>query len=133
MRRPERVRTLTFPAVLKVKSRPQTYVTVGEIEWGGLSRPLKRFRVHPAFRASTFLYHFVHNPMSGGGHLAEHTAGHLGRQAMRGAYLVVERLVQALVIGGLPMGKGILACLIECIPIGQLCLSQRSKLLRSRS
>ena len=64
-------------------------------------------------------------------HLAEDTAGHLGGQAMRGTHLVVERLVQALALGGLPMGKGILACLVECVPVGQLRLPQGSTLLRS--
>ena len=51
---------------------------------------------------------------------------------MRGAHLVVERLVQALALGGLPMGKSILACLVERIPVGQLNLPEGSKLLRSR-
>jgi len=51
---------------------------------------------------------------------------------MRSAHLVVERLVQALALGGLAMGKGILACLVERIPVGQLKLPEGSKLLRTR-
>ena len=51
---------------------------------------------------------------------------------MRGTHLVVERLVQALALGGLPMGKGILAGLVECVPVGQLRLPEGSTLLRSR-
>ena len=50
---------------------------------------------------------------------------------MCGARLVVEIMVQALAVGGLAMGKGMLAGLIECVTVGQLRLSKGSKLLRS--
>ena len=43
---------------------------------------------------------------------------------MRGTHLVVEGVVQALALGGLPMGKGILAGLVERVPVGQLGLPQ---------
>ena len=66
----------------------------------------------------------------GGAHLAEDTAGHLGRQAVPGPHLVVEIVVQAPSVGGLAMGKGVLAGLIQRITIRQLGQSQLTKLLR---
>src|SRR5262249_11515460 len=45
--------------------------------------------------------------------------------------LVVERLVHALAMGGLAMGKGILAGLVERVPVGQLHLPEGGTLLRS--
>ena len=89
-----------------------------------LFRPARfaRFHIFVPFRPQGFV---------GGPHLAEDAARHLGGQAIRGTSLLVELVVQALALGGLPMGKGILAGLVECIPIGQLRLPQGSKLLRS--
>ena len=68
----------------------------------------------------------------GGSHLSEDTARHLRRQAMPGASLFVEIVMQALAVGGLPMRKGMLAGLIERVTIGQLREPQLSHLFRRR-
>ena len=51
---------------------------------------------------------------------------------MRGTDPVIECVMHPLTVGGLAMGKGILAGLIQCVPIGQLGLPEGSQLLRGR-
>ena len=50
---------------------------------------------------------------------------------MRGTHLFVEVVVQASAVGRLAMGKGVLAGVVECIPVGKLGLPQLTKLLGS--
>ena len=65
----------------------------------------------------------------GGAHLPKHTARHLGGQAMRGAGLLVELVVQALAVGGFATRKGVQTRLIQRVTIGQLRAPQRGTLL----
>jgi hypothetical protein len=68
----------------------------------------------------------------GGTHLARHITGHLGRQTIEQAYLVVAVPLQGPSTADLAVLKGIARDMVQGIPICQLRLPQCLELLRSR-
>ena len=95
-----------------------------------LVQPLETFPGPAGFARFHVLVPFGPESLVRRADLAEDTARQLGRQTMPGASLQVEVAMQALAVGGLAMRKGVLACVIQCVTIGQLRLSQCSTLLR---
>ncbi len=68
----------------------------------------------------------------GGSNLTGDVAGHLRGELVQETDVTIRPLLDALTIRCLPMREGILTCVIERIPVGQLGLSESLALLRSR-
>ena len=119
---------LSFEAVIPL-------VVVGQgrrdIFWG-LVKSLVAFLGASGAAGLGILLRLCPQALVGGPDLTWNITGHLGRQMIRGTYLIIARTLQQTPTTGFAMCKSVLTEVVQGIPIRQLCAPKRLKLVSCR-